>query len=182
MNLSWLTPDAIITSTQITTAESASESESYKHYGSLGVGASGISQTSSTKSSQKAKTQAALQAQQMYLSKHINSNGPQDKPKVNPLEFEEYDDETLARYNQKYGLGLPPITTINSDILNSEIGKKTQSKRSKSRRARGSITKQETSNHIKAHFLNLPCKENEIITSFLYKVRHQDSDFKLTFK
>ncbi|KAK6457923.1 uncharacterized protein RJT20DRAFT_2467 [Scheffersomyces xylosifermentans] len=155
--------------------ESASESESSKHNNSSTNGGT-------TKSSQKAKNQAALQAQQVFLSKHINSNGPQDKPKVHPLDFDEFDEDTLVRYNRKYNLNLPNPISINNDILNSEIGKKTFSKRNKSRANYGGVTKPEMANHLKTHFLNLPTKENEIITNFLYKVKHQENDFKLTFK
>ncbi|ABN66748.1 predicted protein [Scheffersomyces stipitis CBS 6054] len=155
--------------------ESASESESNKYSNTSSTG-------TGTKSSQKAKTQAAIQAQQLFLSKHINSNGPQDQPKIHPLDFEKFDEETLVRYNKKYNLNLPNPVSINNDILNSEIGKKTYSKRNKSRATFGGITKPEMANHLKTHFMNLPTKENEILTNFLYKVKHQDNDFKLTFK
>lgn len=154
--------------------ESASESESNKY--------SGVSSsTNQSKTSLKAKNQASLQAQQVFLSKHINSNGPQDQAKVHPLDFESFDDETLIKYTNKHNLLLPHPVSINSDILNSEIGKKTYSKRSKNASKNG-ISKPELANHLKNHFLNLPCKENEIIPSFLYKVKHQDNEFKLTFK
>lgn len=154
--------------------ESASESESNKHSGLA-------TSTNLSKTSQKSKNQASLQAQQVFLSKHINSNGPQDQPKVHPLDFDAFDDATLIKYTNKHNLLLPHPVSINSDILNSEIGKKTYSKRSKSGSKDG-ISKPELASHLKNHFLNLPCKENEIISSFLYKVKHQDNEFKLTFK
>lgn len=152
--------------------ESASESELAR----LGNGV-----TTAIKGGARAKTQAALVAQQHYLSKHINSNGPQDKPKTAPLDFEKLSDEQLANYNTRYQLGLPPAVTISEDILLSEIGKKTHYKRHPTQML-GGISKPELAGHVKNHFNSLPVKENEIITNFLYKVRHQDQDFKLTFK
>ncbi|EGW32115.1 uncharacterized protein SPAPADRAFT_61198 [Spathaspora passalidarum NRRL Y-27907] len=160
--------------------ESASESESSRHNTIPGGSTHGNS-TNVGKSTQKAKNQAAQAAQQNYLARHINSNGPQDREPIHPLDFEAFDDAVLMRYNEKYGLNLPRPETVNSDILNSEIGKKTFSKRSKKREANGRISKPELANHLKSHFMALGSKENEIITGFLYKVKHQDNDFKLTF-
>ncbi|KAK6459857.1 hypothetical protein DFJ63DRAFT_52283 [Scheffersomyces coipomensis] len=162
--------------------ESNSESESSKHPSS--------STTTTTKTSQKVKNQANYQKQQQYLTKHIHSNGPNDKPKVLPLDFDKYSDEVLIKYNKRYGLNLPNPTSVNNDILNSEIGKKTFTKRNSSNGGVGKksstpankITKIDLANQVKNHFLNLPTKENEIITNFLYKVKHQDDEFKLTFK
>lgn len=147
--------------------ESASESESTKY-------------THPAKTLLKAKNQAALQAQQLYLAKHINSNGPQDQPPLKPLDFERFDDATLVRYSTHYNMGIAPPMTVNGDILNSEIGKKTYSKRSGTHPA--GVSKPELAAHLKNHFMSLPCKENEIVTSFLYKVKNQDKDFKLTFR
>ncbi|KAK6197391.1 uncharacterized protein RJT21DRAFT_123197 [Scheffersomyces amazonensis] len=153
--------------------ESASESESSRH---------ASSSVTTTKSSQKVKNQAALQKQQQYLSKHINSNGPQDQPKVEPLDFEKFEDDVLIKYNKRYGMNLPNPTSVNNDILNSEIGKKTYTKRNESKQSPNKITKVELANKTKNHFLALPTKENEIITNFLYKVKHQEDEFKLTFR
>lgn len=152
--------------------ESASELELAR--GSLGV-------TTAIKGGARAKTQAALAAQQQYLTKHINSNGPHDQPKVAPLDFDHLSDDQLATYNERYQLGLPPAVLVSEDVLLLEIGKKTQYKRHPLRWL-GGISKPELAAHCKNHFNQLPVKENEIITSFLYKVKHQDQDFKLTFK
>ncbi|RLV95258.1 Transcriptional regulatory protein SAP30 [Spathaspora sp. JA1] len=156
--------------------ESASESESSRNNTIPGG-----SSNSGSKSTQKAKNQAAQAIQQNYLARHITSNGPQDRAVVHPLDFEAFDDSVLMRYNEKYGLNLPRPETVNYDILNSEIGKKTFSKRSKKREEQGRISKPELAKHLKSHFMALGSKENEIITGFLYKVKHQDNDFKLTF-
>ena len=107
--------------------ESASESEtpSSRHYNRDRDGP----QTSSSRTSQKARNQQTLQQQQAYLQKHINANGPKDKPKIDPLDFERMDEATLLRYKDRYNINLPRPESLNSDILNSEIGKKTFSKR-----------------------------------------------------
>lgn len=156
--------------------ESASESESKSTTTTTTTTAH--PPNASSKTSQKAKNQAAQQAQQLYLQRHINKNGVNDKPKVKPLDFDLFDDEVLVRYNTLYNLGLGNPVTVNNDMLNSEIGKKTFSKRSHT----GGVTKPELASQLKGHFLSLPCKENEIVTNFLYKVKHQGNDFKLTFK
>lgn len=135
--------------------------------------------TSSNRTSQKAKNQQALQQQQSFLQKHINSNGPKDKPKIDPLDFERMDEATLLRYNDRYNINLPRPESLNSDILNSEIGKKTFSKR---HNVEHRISKPEFANQLKSHFMGLQAKENDIITGFLYKVKHQNKEFKLTFQ
>lgn len=147
--------------------ESASESE---HKGPAGT----------NKSSQRVKNQQLLQQQQQYLSKHINSNGPQNKPKIDPLDFQTLSDDDLVNYNLKYGLDLPLPVTVTEDILDSDVGRKTYYKNNS--KLAGGITKPELANQVKNHFMNYPIKENEVITNFLYKVKHQDEDFKLSFK
>ncbi|CUM65302.1 uncharacterized protein PRCAT00002937001 [Priceomyces carsonii] len=137
-----------------------------------------VKQAASSRSSTKAKNAAAQQAQQEYLSKHINSNGPQDAPKVDPLDFYSFDCKTLDKYVRTYGLNLPPTMTIDGDILQSDIGKKTYSYKHSNKNR---VSKLEQSNNVKKHFMNLPCRENEIITNFLYKANNQDTEFKLKF-
>lgn len=144
--------------------ESASESES--------------KQTSNSRASNKARNAAAQAAQQEFLLKHINSNGPHDRPKPHPLDFNSLSEETLEKYNRKYGLNFPPPLSINGHILSSEIGKKTFTARNN----KNKISKPELSNNLKKHFLALPCRENEIIANFIYTVRNEDKDFKLSFK
>ncbi|KAI5964274.1 uncharacterized protein KGF55_002216 [Candida pseudojiufengensis] len=149
-------------------------------------GPSGTS-TSSSKTTQKQKNQLAQQQQQNFLQKHINSNGPRDKPRVDPLDFEKFSDKTLLLYKDRYNFNLSRPESLNSDILNSEIGKKTYTKRNQLNQSRintknNKINKKEFANHVKNHFLSLNAKENDIITGFLYKVKHQDKEFKLTFQ
>lgn len=144
---------------------------------------------SSSRTSQKARNQQALQEQQSFLKKHVNSNGPKDKPKIDPLDFERLDEATLLRYKGRYNINLPRPESLNSDILNSEIGKKTFSKRNQAGRLQRAglntehrVSKAEFANHLKSHFIGLQAKENDIITGFLYKVKHQNKEFKLTFQ
>lgn len=134
---------------------------------------------STSRAANKARNAVAQAAQLELLSKHIHSNGPQDMPKIDPLDFSSLDDEALSKYNSKYGLNLPPIQSINENILQSEIGKKTCS----AKKAKGThrITKPEFASEVLKHFATIPCRENEMIASFLYKVRNEDKAFKLTF-
>lgn len=126
---------------------------------------------------------SSQQAQQDFLSKYIHSNGPQDKVKIDPLDFTQFSSEELNHYSAKYGLNYPECESLKSEILNSEIGKKTLSFKKKTRGRRvEKIEKYELASGVKQHFLSLPVKENEVITNFLYKVRNQDKDFKLVFK
>lgn len=132
--------------------------------------------------SQKAKNQAILQAQQSYLSKHINSNGPNSISKKKPLDFESFDQEVLIKYNQKFNLNFLEPISLNDDILNSEIGKKTLSRRIIKNQNDNRITKSILANHLKSHFTNFLCKENEIITNFLHYNKYQNNAFKLSYK
>lgn len=134
---------------------------------------------STSRAANKARNAVAQAAQLELLSKHIHSNGPQDRAKVDPLDFDSLDEEALNRYNNKYGLNLPPIQSINENILQSEIGKKTCS----AKKAKGTqrVTKPEFAGEVQKHFAAVPCRENEMIASFLYKVKNEDKAFKLTF-
>lgn len=131
-----------------------------------------------SRAANKARNAVAQAAQLELLSKHIHSNGPNDKPKVNPLDFLTLDTDALHKYNQKYALNLPRIQTVNEDILQSEIGKKTYS--SKKAALTAKVTKAEFASHVHKHFVAAPCRENEIVANFLYKVRNENKDFKLS--
>ncbi|CAH6720756.1 transcriptional regulatory protein Sap30p [[Candida] jaroonii] len=123
---------------------------------------------------------AQMQAQQEYLSKHINSNGPKDKPKIDPLDFDTLPIQSLNNYSRFYNLNQHAVS-VHADILYSEIGKKTSSyKKNLSKVSK--IDKVELSSNVKKHFTNLPVKENEILTNFLYKVKNDNKAFKLNFK
>lgn len=131
-----------------------------------------------SRATNKARNAVAQAAQLELLSKHIHSNGPKDKPKVDPLDFLSLDTESLHRYRNKYGLALDNVQSINDNILQSEIGKKTFTSKKAAQTHR--ITKPEFASHVLKHFLALPCKENEIVANFLYKVKNESKDFKLS--
>lgn len=132
-----------------------------------------------SRSANKARNAVAVAAQQELLSKHIHSNGPHDKPRIDVLDFNTFDDTTLERYNRKLGIECPAIQKIDEDILRSDIGKKTYTARNSSQTM--SISKPEMASFCQKHFINSPCRENEIISNFLYKVKNDDKEFKLTF-
>lgn len=131
-----------------------------------------------SRSANKARSQAAQSAQQEFLARHINSNGPQDKPKVHPLDFSSLPDKAIRSYMTKHSLQYPEPSSLNADILNLHIGKKTHSYK---KSLQTLMPKRELAEKMRDHFLALPFRENEIITNFLYKVKNQDRDFKLTF-
>ncbi|KAF7582835.1 Sin3 binding region of histone deacetylase complex subunit SAP30 family protein [Clavispora lusitaniae] len=132
-----------------------------------------------SRAANKARNAVAQAAQLELLSKHIHSNGPNDKPKVDPLDFVALDDGALTKYSSKYGLNLPPIESINENILQSEIGKKTSS--AKKLKGAHRISKPEYASEVSKHFAAVPCRENEMIANFLYKVKNEKKTFKLTF-
>lgn len=136
------------------------------------------SKATTSRASTKAKNLSIHQAQQEFLARHITSNGPQDRPKIGPLDFDSLPRLLLVKYNRKYGLFSEDPYTINGYMLKLEIGKKTASYRKNAR----NTSPAELAAAAKRHFLALPCRENEVITNFLYKVKNQDKDFKLSFK
>lgn len=130
-----------------------------------------------SRSANKARSQVAQAAQQEFLARHINSNGPQDSPHVDPLDFASLLDKSLRAYINKHALHQPAPTSLNADILNLHIGKKSHSYK----KSQTLAPKREVAEKLRDHFLALPVRENEIITNFLYKVKNQDRDFKLQF-
>lgn len=131
-----------------------------------------------SRAANKARNAVAQAAQLELLSKHIHSNGPQDKPKINPLDFLSLDTATLQKYSLKYDMNMPKIQSVNENILLSEIGKKTYS--AKKVMSVGRISKPEFASHVHKHFLAAPCRENEIVANFMYKVKNEDKEFKLS--
>lgn len=133
----------------------------------------------------KSKNALAQAAQQEYLARHINSNGPQDRIKLDPVDFSDMPEHQLNEYKLYYKLNLPECDTIKGDILNSEIGKKTLFSKKQAKLAKfkkiTKVDRRELAGHIRNHFQSLPVKENEIVTNFLYKVRNEERDFKLSF-
>ncbi|ODQ82618.1 hypothetical protein BABINDRAFT_29629 [Babjeviella inositovora NRRL Y-12698] len=123
--------------------------------------------SSASRATAKNRT-AVQQAQQAFLAKHINSNGPNDQPIPSPLDFESLPTEALRKYKKKFGINVPSSLTISGYMLASEAGKKTYSYKNKDR-----ITKTELASHVKKHFMNQQCRESEIITNFIYKVNNQ---------
>ncbi|OBA23941.1 hypothetical protein METBIDRAFT_10145 [Metschnikowia bicuspidata var. bicuspidata NRRL YB-4993] len=135
--------------------------------------------TLTSRAANKARNAVAAAAQLELLSKHIHSNGPKDKPSIHPLDFQSFSEETLNNYLRKYSLNYPDVRSLNENILNSEIGKKTYSYK---RATHGNkISKPELASNLQKHFTLMNIRENEVITNFLYRVKNQDKEFKLTF-
>ncbi|RKP30895.1 hypothetical protein METBISCDRAFT_30583 [Metschnikowia bicuspidata] len=132
-----------------------------------------------SRAANKARNAVAAAAQLEFLLKHIHSNGPKDKPPIDPLDFSTLSDKALRCYNKKYDLRLPEIQSFNDNILQSELGKKSCSAKKTQRVEK--ISKQDMAASVQKHFLTVNVRENEILAGFLYKVKHQNKDFKLNF-
>lgn len=134
---------------------------------------------STSRAANKARNAVAAAAQLELLSKHIHSNGPKDKPPIDPLDFSSLSEDSLRRYNRKYDLQLPEIQSLNDNILQSELGKRSSSAKKAARVQK--ISKQELASSVQKHFMAVNVRENEILAGFLYKVKNQNRDFKLSF-
>lgn len=132
-----------------------------------------------SRAANKARNAVAAAAQLELLSKHIHSNGPKDKPPIDPLDFSTLSDDALRRYNKKYDLQLPEVQSLNDNILQSELGRKSCSAKKASKVQK--ISKKELASNVQKHFLAVNVRENEILAGFLYKVKNQGKDFKLSF-
>lgn len=145
--------------------ESASESESKA--------------SSTSRAANKARNAVAAAAQLELLLKHIHSNGPKDRPQVQPLDFDAFGEKTLKLYQKKHNLNIVEPMSLSENILSSEIGKKTCSYKKLSLGNR--ISKPELASNLHKHFIQTNVRENEVITNFLYHVKNQDKEFKLSF-
>lgn len=115
----------------------------------------------------KQKQQALKQAQEEFLAKHINSNGPQDKEPIDPLDFLTLPVETLNLYRRKFNLeGVPEAMTDYGAMLSTG---KTFTERSVVQR----ITKDQLAEAVKAHFLSQNVKETDVIANFVYTVHNE---------
>ncbi|KAH3678300.1 hypothetical protein WICPIJ_008850 [Wickerhamomyces pijperi] len=135
------------------------------------------SKTSNSRSNAKARNSAAQQAQAELLARHIHANGPNEKPIIEPLDFDSLPVHTLRKYRDHYGLsGTESCLTGSGYILQSKAGEKTYTAKNSSR-----VSKLELAANVKKHFLSTNVKESEVITNFLYRVNNQDKQFKLNF-
>lgn len=132
-----------------------------------------------SRAANKARNAVAAAAQLELLSKHIHSNGPKDQQPIDPLDFSSMHEDALRRYNKKYDLQLPEVQSLNDNILQLELGKKSCSAKKAARVQK--ISKQDLAMNVQKHFLAMNVRENEILAGFLYKVKNQKRDFKLTF-
>ncbi|CDK27101.1 unnamed protein product [Kuraishia capsulata CBS 1993] len=144
---------------------------------------------SNSRSSTKARNLALQQAQKEILSKHINSNGPQDKPLVDPLDFESLPNESLRKYRELFLLPnpeeypnvprediIPTSFSRHGELLRSKLAQSTLSAKRGNR-----ISKNDLANVVKSHYLNTPVKESDIITNFIYKVINQGEYYTFQF-
>lgn len=135
------------------------------------------SKATNSRSNAKARHTAAQQAQAELLARHIHSNGPNEKPIIEPLDFDSLPTHTLRKYRHHYNLNGPESCLTDAGyILQSKTGEKTYTAKNSQR-----VAKQELAASVKKHFMNSTVKESEVITNFLYRVNNQDKQFKLSF-
>ncbi|CAG99542.1 Sap30p [Kluyveromyces lactis] len=157
---------------------SNSESES------KGKSSNNATSGASTRTSVK---QRLSSAQQQYLKdlnkKHIHNNHPKNEPLPNPMDFEQYSDEFLRRYKDRFQLKSPDNLSIQGYLLGSRIGKHTYSaKRNQKNVPDARVTKQELAKGVREHFDNYTVREAECLPQFIYKVQNQKKKFRMEFK
>ncbi|CDO94690.1 unnamed protein product [Kluyveromyces dobzhanskii CBS 2104] len=126
-------------------------------------------------------------AQQQYLKdlnhKNIHNNHPENKPLPNPVDFEEYSDEFLRQYKDKFQLNSADNLSLQGYLLGSRIGKHTYSaKRNQKNMPDARITKHKLAKSVKDHFENYNVREAECLPQFIYKVQNKKKKFRMEFK
>ncbi|BAO38527.1 Transcriptional regulatory protein SAP30 [Kluyveromyces marxianus] len=163
---------------------SNSESESKGKSESKSKSAAQSGSGSSTRAGVK---QRLSSAQQQYLKdlakKHIHNNHRKNTPLANPVDFEQYSDDFLRRYKDRFQLDTPDNLSIQGYLLSSNIGKHTYSyKRNHESMPDARITKQELARGVKEHFDNYTVREAECLPQFIYKVQNKKKKFRMEFK
>ncbi|GMF60045.1 unnamed protein product [[Candida] boidinii] len=152
--------------------------------------------STNSRASTKARHQAMLQQQKEFLAKYIHSNGPDDLPKSDPMDFNNWSEEDLRRYRDTFltspGVAAPDIKTFQGYLVESELGQHSESyiqnelTKTKVENNQASISDVRTRNDLRKlveeHFNNtLVAKESETITNFMYKVKNEDKIFRMYF-
>lgn len=89
------------------------------------------STSTTSRSLNKTKQQQLKQAQEEFLARHINSNGPQDQDPIDPLDFETLPVSVLNKYKKKFGLDVPDAMTDYGQMLGFDgVGSKSWTSRS----------------------------------------------------
>jgi hypothetical protein len=98
------------------------------------------------------------------------------------LQWSAFDSSVLHGYRYDYGLNTPAAfnKSYNQLILSrSPLGRMspTMARRKEQRRQ----SKEQLANTVRKHFNSMGIIENEVVVDFLYKVRHQDKNFRMRF-
>ncbi|VEU20052.1 DEKNAAC100271 [Brettanomyces naardenensis] len=145
----------------------------------------------STRSQTRHRNQLLVPLQKEYVAKHVHSNGPQDFPVPDPMDFSRWTEEQLRKYRELY---LNPNHVISPDIKTfqgymleaNKLGESTESYIKNEQNADQNLydyrTHEDLRNNVEDHFNNhLNVKESEVIVNFLYKVKNEDKNFRLYF-
>ncbi|KAH3668295.1 hypothetical protein OGAPHI_002049 [Ogataea philodendri] len=146
---------------------------------------------SSSRSSTKQRNQILAQQQKEFLAKYIHSNGPQDFPPKDPLDFSDWTEEQLRKYRELY---LNPSQIIVSDaktfqgylLEGSELGETSESYLKNEMSSGTNMyeyrTRDDLRRAVEDHFHNqLNVKESDVIMGFIYRVKNENKKFKMYF-
>ncbi|KAG7698155.1 hypothetical protein KL930_001817 [Ogataea haglerorum] len=148
-------------------------------------------QVSSSRSSTKHRNQVLAQQQKEFLAKYIHSNGPQDFPVKDPLDFSSWTEEQLRKYRELYlnpsQIITPDVKTLQGYMLEgSELGESSESY-AKNELSSGTNmyeyrNRDDLRHAVEDHFNNqLTVKESDVIMGFIYRVKNENKKFKMYF-
>lgn len=145
----------------------------------------------SSKSQNRHRNQLLLPLRKEYVAKYVNSNGPQDHPVPDPMDFSSWTEEQLRKYRELY---LNPNHIVSSDIKTfqgymlegTKLGESTESYLKNEQNKQANVyeyrTRDQLRNTVEDDFKNnMSVKENDVIVNFLYKVKNEDKNFRLYF-
>ncbi len=145
----------------------------------------------STRSQNRHRNQLLLPLQKKYVTKYVHSNGPQDTPVQDPMDFSNWTEDQLRKYRERYlnpnHIISPDIKTFQGYMLEeNKLGESTESyiknEENRSQNLYDYRTREDLRNNVENHFKSdLNVKENDVIAGFLYKVRNEDKNFRQYF-
>lgn len=134
--------------------------------------------------------------QQQYLKElnktHITNNKPSFSHMGNTSDLSTYrsfdkqlrmeDDTIIRKYSHRHHLNEnKDNVTLTGDLLNSDLGQRTMTGRRSRDIASARVDKKSFVDNCTTHWQNQPAREMDVMSQFIYKVKHQKKDFKMTF-
>lgn len=145
----------------------------------------------STRAEKRHRNQLLVPVQKEYVSKYVNSRGPQDFPVPDPLDFSTWTEEQLRKYRELYlnpsNMISPDVKTFQGYMLEAnQLGESTDAfvtnEQNREQNYYDYRTHDDLRANVEQHFNNhLNVKEGDVIMNFLYKVKNEDQKFRLYF-